>query len=603
MTHSVRQTVDGGGDAPSKDDIRAALERILASPDFFASDQRRKFLRFVVEESLAGRAQGLKGVVIAHEVFRRDDDFNSKSDPVVRLEARRLRRDLDSFYVGPGRAEPVRISIPKGGYAPEFETLHVVPTQIEPSHPHMPQEDVPPGPAGEEERNPRRTTRTTPVLLVLLGLLALLGLGLLWRSSTDEAATPDPTEIDLPRVAILPFTALDPSPTSRTLAAGLGSELVHYLGQFRNLRLYAPSVENIAAQKLADLGQDPVPSYVVRGEVLTEGNRASVVVNLLKAGTDEMVWSDMYDLTLSPGSLIDLRDSVSAEIAAALGQSYGPLAADIQSSTDRDPPANLESYLCVLRAYSYRRSFTPAEFEPVRACLLAAVARNPGFGDAWAMLGWVRLDAARYGFVPPERVDATYAAALAAAERAQALDANNVLSLKALSAIHHHMGNYDEAEKFGWRALDLNPNDPGTLAQFGWRLAARGKFDEGVPLMERAIGRTVDPPAWYYHLLSIYHVTEDDPRRALELAENSAEKGSGFGNFLVAVAAGMLGDSEKAGSALEGMAVSPALVSDPAGFMRGHGATDEIVEKMMAGYAQARRLVPDPKGQPPRSTD
>ncbi|MBJ6373570.1 tetratricopeptide repeat protein [Sedimentitalea arenosa] len=581
MAHTVQQAVECERDTPSTADIQAALERVLASPDFSASDQRRKFLRFVVEEAVAGRAQGLKGVVIAHEVFRRDTDFNSKSDPVVRLEARRLRRDLDSYYVGPGRDDPVRISIPKGGYAPEFETLHHAP---EPPDPQPPEVDPTP------PRTHQRSSRATLAIAILLVLLTGVGVGLLLQKGSDDTTTATAGEVDLPRVAILPFQALDPSETTHALAAGLGSELLHYLSQFRGLRLFAPSVENLEAQTLAELGKAPLPSYVVRGEVLIEGNRVSVVVNLLNAGTGEMVWSDIYDLQLSPGSLIDLRDSVSAEIASALGQPYGALSEDIRSNADSPPPASLESYLCVQQGYSYRRTLERAEFEQMLECLDAAVARNPDYSDAWAMLGWVRLDASRYRFLPPEQINANYIAALAAAERAYSLDPNNVLTLKALSAIHHHMGNYQEGERFGWRALELNPNDPDTLAQVGWRLAARGKFDEGVPLMERSLERTVDPPAWYYHLLSMYHLLEGDAAVALDIAEHSANKGSGFGNFLVAIAAGALGDGERARSALEGINASPSLASDPAAFMRSHGATEEIIGKMISGYTEAKRL-------------
>ncbi len=594
MTQEVREAAVTVDNVPTPDEIRTALQNILANPEFTGSDQRRKFLRFVVEESLSGRARDLKGVVIAHEVFRRDDDFDSKSDPVVRLEARRLRRDLDSFYVGPGRAEPVRISIPKGGYVPLFENLHVTPAPAETIDTLEPEVEVPPNPA------PRRTARATLPIKVVQVVLGIAVLGILWFQWSEHATgTAGVAEVDLPRVAIPPFQALDPSPNTLVLASGLSSELVHYLSQFRGLKLYVPPSDSVAAERLADLGKDSVPSYVVHGEVRTEGNRASVLVQLLRIGSDEMVWSDIYDLNLSPGSLIDLHIAVSSEVASALGQPYGPLAEDIRQNAASNPPANLESYLCVLRAYSYRRAFIQTEFEPVLDCLEEAVTRNPGYSDAWAMLGWLRLDGARYRFVPPERIEIEYTSALAAARRAYGIDPNNVLTLKALSAIHHHIGNYEESETFGWRAIELNPNDPDTLAQVGWRLAVRGKFDEGVPLMDRALERTVDPPAWYYHLLSIYHLIEGDARQALELGELSASKGSGFGSFLVAAAAGELGDSQKARQGLDGIALFPSLASDPSGFMRRHGATEEIVKKTMSGFVKAKRLVSgSPQAEP-----
>jgi hypothetical protein len=111
--------------APAADDVQAELERILSSPRFQASEKRRAFLRFIVEETLAGRADRLKGYTIAVDVFGRDETFDAKADPVVRLEARRLRRDLDSYYVDTGSRDAVRISIPKGSYVPHFEWYKV----------------------------------------------------------------------------------------------------------------------------------------------------------------------------------------------------------------------------------------------------------------------------------------------------------------------------------------------------------------------------------------------------------------------------------------------------------------------------------------------
>ena len=112
---------------PSADDVRAELDRLLSSGRFQASERRRAFLRYIVEETLAGRADRLKGYAIAVTIFGRDETFDPQTDPVVRLEARRLRRDLDSYYVDAGSHDAVRISIPKGSYVPRFERHEVLP--------------------------------------------------------------------------------------------------------------------------------------------------------------------------------------------------------------------------------------------------------------------------------------------------------------------------------------------------------------------------------------------------------------------------------------------------------------------------------------------
>src|SRR5215831_141823 len=100
--------------------VRAQLERILSSATFGDAERASRFLRFVVERALDGHANEIKESVIAIEALGRNSSFDSKSDPIVRVEAGRLRERLGSYYEGEGLADRTLISIPKGGYVPEF---------------------------------------------------------------------------------------------------------------------------------------------------------------------------------------------------------------------------------------------------------------------------------------------------------------------------------------------------------------------------------------------------------------------------------------------------------------------------------------------------
>jgi hypothetical protein len=106
--------------APSEREIRAARERIVASPSFRTSPQLASFLSFVVEETLAGNAKRLKGYTIAIGALGRADSFDPQNSPIVRVEATRLRRSLENYYSGPGRDDQVVIDLPVGGYIPSF---------------------------------------------------------------------------------------------------------------------------------------------------------------------------------------------------------------------------------------------------------------------------------------------------------------------------------------------------------------------------------------------------------------------------------------------------------------------------------------------------
>ena len=118
------QTIDHPSESPSRkpsaSDIRAELERILASRCFQQASRASHFLRFVVEQTLAGSGQRLKGYTIGVEVFGRPADFDAQSDALVRVEAGRLRRRLVEYYASEGAGDRIRIELPRGSYAVEY---------------------------------------------------------------------------------------------------------------------------------------------------------------------------------------------------------------------------------------------------------------------------------------------------------------------------------------------------------------------------------------------------------------------------------------------------------------------------------------------------
>lgn len=101
-------------------DARAELGRIVRSADFPATPRNRNFLVYVVEKELAGHQDEICPALLGVRVFGRGEDFDPNTDPIVRIEAGKLRRDLETYYLKEGRRNPLRISIPKGGYRPTF---------------------------------------------------------------------------------------------------------------------------------------------------------------------------------------------------------------------------------------------------------------------------------------------------------------------------------------------------------------------------------------------------------------------------------------------------------------------------------------------------
>lgn len=118
----------------------------------------------------------------------------------------------------------------------------------------------------------------------------------------------------------------------------------------------------------------------------------------------------------------------------------------------------------------------------------------------------------------------------------------------------------------------------------------RGNFAEGIPLLKRAIARSVSPPGWYFSLVAIDLYLKRDYEQMLEVAARSAADGRGVSQALIAIAAGELGKRDVAAQALKKMAEYKSFADDPAAYLRRHGATDDIVNALMAGLQKAQRL-------------
>src|SRR5262245_60601379 len=105
----------------SKEEIEKQVQKIIADPIFADSDILKRFLVFVVSETLDGNSNRLKEYTIAVNVLDKPRDFNPHESGIVRIHASRLRRALNNYYCKGGIFDTIRVSVPKGGYIPKFD--------------------------------------------------------------------------------------------------------------------------------------------------------------------------------------------------------------------------------------------------------------------------------------------------------------------------------------------------------------------------------------------------------------------------------------------------------------------------------------------------
>ncbi len=109
-----------GIERPACDLVRRALGSVVASETFARSERLRSFLSYIVENELSGKAAQLKGYSIGVDVFGRAPGFDAGNDPLVRVQAGKLRKLLDQYYETEGAGDRLRIRVPLGSYVPEY---------------------------------------------------------------------------------------------------------------------------------------------------------------------------------------------------------------------------------------------------------------------------------------------------------------------------------------------------------------------------------------------------------------------------------------------------------------------------------------------------
>lgn len=525
---------------PSQDDIAAQLKRILTSPEFPHIGRSAAFLTYVTEEALAGRSDRIKGYSIAIEVFKRDEGF-TQDDPVVRIEAGRLRRTLERYYLVAGQNDAVRIDIPKGGYVPAFSWNKL----ISDAPPDMP------GPlAPSEALRPSNPLRRRGLSMIAVGLVAVVSaVGLTVLAARHFAASSRPSvnlsESEGPSLVIAPFANLGEGQNAELYTDGLTEELLTALPRFKEIRVFGRETSKSlppevgTSQIRGELGA----RFLLAGAVRISGPRVRVTARLLDTETDEILWSQTYDDDLRTRDLFAIQSDVANKVATAVAQPYGIMA---QADAANPPPDDLGIYGCTLGFYAYRAELSTKRHADVRDCLESAVARYPAFATAWAMLSITYLDEDRFKFNPKPNSPAPIERSLQAARRAVQLDPGNTRALQALMTALFFSQQVPEALHVGEQALATNPNDTELLGELGTRLAMSGEWRRGAALLDRALA--LNPGgAGYYHgtrALAAY-MLDDDRTAVIEIKQADLQKFPLFHAVaaVVYVDAGMIQDA------------------------------------------------------------
>jgi adenylate cyclase len=511
---------------PSPVDIHTQLERIISSPEFPGAGRCATFLRYVTEEVIQGRAKRIKGYSIAIEVFNREEGF-TQEDPVVRIEAGRLRRALERYYLVAGQNDPVRIDIAKGGYVPTFTWTAPLSTQdlnaaseagLEPFP--MPEEPVQRGDLKQAVAFPNLRRRHMAAAMLIL--VAIVGVAFYASTHLETGILPKMSQRSVPEgptVVVAPFADLGGGTGSAFYATGLTEELLSALPRFKEIKVFGRETSealpfDVNPQHVIRIGA----RYLVNGGVRLSGNQVRVTARLIDTETGTILWSHTYDDELQPSNLVSIQVAVADQIATTIAQPYGVIA---QASTADLPPNDLEAYACTLRFYTYHAELSAERHAVVRDCLEKAVSQYPSYATAWAMLSMVYLDEDRFKYNPKIGSPSALERALQSARRAVQIDPDNTRGMQALMTALFFNGQPAESIRVGEQALSINPNDTELLSEFGTRLAMSGQWQRGSSVLKGALVRNPGGAGYYHGILALaeyiqqnYESASDEIRKA-----------------------------------------------------------------------------------------
>lgn len=443
---------------PTQQEVRDALGRIVESAGFAGAGRLSSFLTYLVERTLNGESDRLKESVLGVEVFQRSTDYDPRTDPIVRVEARRLRSRLEEYYAGPGKNEPVRIELPKGGYVPTFAQRETPPAPGTPAPVPVAAVPTPKPPTVEVESAPM--PRGWKLVGIIAGLAAVgISLGY-WQTSYMRRVRQAP----LATVAVLPFANVGGVPENEYFSQGLTEEIMDRLARIQGLKVISRTV--MAQFKGKDAGLDEVAgrvnaSMVLEGSVRRQGERLRVTARLANPKDGSSVWSQTYDRPMK--DVFAVQDEIAQSIANALRVQVGPAAASVSKRTT----SSIEAYNAFLKgkyqANLYSRQGLQKSIEYFEECLKLDPNYAPalaGLSSTYSMLGY-------YNSLP---ADVAWPNARRTAERAIALDPTLADAHSALGlTLAFHDWKWREAEAEARRAIEI---DDGSAVAHGMYAAA-----------------------------------------------------------------------------------------------------------------------------------
>lgn len=537
--------------------ILAQLEKILGSNDFSASDRFRHFLRFVVEETLAGRKNELKAYTIATSVFGRDKNFDPLLDPVVRVEAAKLRSKLEQFYLrrtGSGK-DRIKIEIPKGTYVPTFSLI---------------EGDATPDP---EANNTSSNEKNTPKDAAPEQTVKQEEAG---YSSTKRAS-----------IAILPFSNISSSKEINHLLSGMAEELAIALTKFEDIMVISAHAMNIETSAVNDPGTISASlgaRFILYGSAQLDNSIIRVRIKLADTATHKTLWAEKFDEPFTATSLFDIIDTTVMHVAAQIGDSFGYIKRTLFKEFPVQRTGDIKAYEAILYYHHWAANLAENRFIKTKNALDKAIQADPNYALAHAMLADIYAAHYQWGYdLFPNDLEK----AIKLSRRAVELDPHGQYSQWSKAYCCYLTGDKEQFVYLARLAVSINPSDTNIAAAAGQKLTMAGNWEEGLELMHTAESLNPFLPSWFRTAIYTFHFYNNKLEEALIEAKRITSPDMA-GPMLRAAALGALGQKKEANKELNDLfAIMPSFQNNHTKILKRIFFQDSLIKALTKGLKAA----------------
>ncbi len=446
--------------------VRAQLAEIINSSDFTASDRLKDFLTYVVERTLEGRENTLKAYTIAVEVFGMREDFDPRLNPLVRMEASRLRSKLDHYYLrNPGA--PVYINMPKGGYSAVFSTN-----------------------TAAQSSRARKLSARTPF------------------THEDNYVS---------SILLAPLINIDGSKTTEMFIQGLALEINHALTKFKQLKII-DQTSRLAAlppDGEAEASLKKRPRFVLKGSAQIESDQCLAWISLIDSSTNYNLWAEKFSGDLTETHVFKLQTRIAEAVSFNISDDFGLINRTLLRETAHKNLDDIGVYEATLRYHAWIGTFDRNDYLNAKQALEHSYTHAPDNAMVCALLSDIYSADYEFGY---DLLSDSLDRGLSLAINSLKIDSACQMGHWAMALNYCLRGDIPRMNSSIGKIYPSDNTNPYLFVSIGLLTGITKDLLEGKNLVEEALRLNPYSPSWCHLVPFIYYYAKKNYEAALDEA-------------------------------------------------------------------------------------